>query len=82
MTFGYFGSKNSLNRRLYPHMAVVHISIEMRKIEPDGSIDYKIVSGKALSRYDIQPNTQLVFSAPSEAECIKVIKDKLEKINE
>ena len=82
MTFGYFGSKSSLNRRLHPHMAVVRMSIELRKIEPDGSVDYKIVSQKSLSRYGIQPNIQLVFSAPSEAECIKVIKDKLEKINE
>lgn len=82
MTFGYFGVKNTLKRRLYPHVAVVHMSIELRKIEPNGSIDYKIVSEKALSRYDVQPVTQLVFSAPSEAECIKIVKDKLEKLNE
>ena len=82
MTFGQFGRTSSLNRRSHPHMAVVDISIELRKIDPDGMIDYKIVSEKALRRYGVGPSTQLVFSAPSEAECIQTIKSKLEKLNE
>ena len=79
---GHFGKKDGLHRRLQPHVAIVHMSIELRKMEPDGSIDYKIVSEKALNRYGIRPHSQLMFSAPSEAECVKIIKDKLEKINE
>lgn len=82
MTFGYFGKKNDLHRRLHPHVAIVNMTVELRKIEQNGSIDYKIVSERALNRYGISPHLQLMFSAPSEAECIKIIKDKLEKINE
>jgi len=82
MTFGYFGQKSNLDRRSYPHVGIVYMSIELRKLEQNGEIDYKIVSEKALNRYGISPNLQLTFSASSEAECIKVIKDKLEKLNE
>ena len=68
-------------RRLCPHHAVITMKIDVRKINKDGELDCQVIGNNILSQYGISNKAQICFSATSEAECIKLIKEKLERLN-
>lgn len=68
-------------RKLCPHHAVVTLKIDVRKIKQDGTLDNQVIGNKILSQYGMSNKAQICFSAPTEAECMKLIKEKLEKLN-
>lgn len=74
-------SKNISNRREYPHHVVITMKIDVRKILPDGTLDQQVIGNKLLSDYGISNKAQFYFSAVSEAEAIKQLKQKLERLN-
>ena len=48
----------------------------------DGSLDTSCVSNERLSKYNIGKKAKVVISGVSEADCMKNVKRRLEKINE
>lgn len=72
--------KPDIPRKLYPHHATITMKIDIRKIEKDGTLDAQVIGNEILSKYGISNKAQICFSAPTEAECIKLIKEKLEKL--
>lgn len=68
-------------RKLCPHHAVVTFKIDIRKIKKDGTLDNQVIGNEILSKYGISNKGQICFSAPTEAECIKLVKEKLENLN-
>ena len=74
-------SNNQINRKSCPHHATVTMKIDIRKMHDDGSLDSQIMGNRLLSKYGISNKAQICFSAPTEADCIKLVKEKLEKLN-
>lgn len=72
--------KPSIPRSMYPHHATITMKIDIRKIEPDGKLDTQVIGDSALEKYGISRKAQICFSAPTEADCIKLVKDKLENM--
>lgn len=81
--FGTFtdGGDDNVSRRLCPHHAVITLKIDIRKINKDGSFDNQVIGNDILEKYNITNKAQICFSGTSESECIKLVKDKLEKLN-
>lgn len=73
--------EDNLERRNYPHHAVITIKIDIRKINKDGTLDQQVIGNKLLAQYGISNKAQICFAAASESDCIKLIKEKLEKLN-
>jgi hypothetical protein len=68
-------------RKLCPHHAVITMKIDIRKIKTDGKLDTQVIGNEILKIYNMTNKAQICFSAASEADCIKLIKEKLEKLN-
>jgi len=68
-------------RKLCPHHAVITMKIDIRKIKKDGNLDNQVIGNNILAQYGISNKAQICFSATSEAECIKLLKEKLERLN-
>jgi len=71
-----------LSKREFPHRAVVNFDIDIRAINLDGDVDVVSLSDERLSKYNIGKRAELVISGVSEADCIKNLKQKLERLNE
>ena len=74
-------SDNQIERRNFPHHATITIKIDIRKMYDDGSLDNQVMGNRLLSKYGISNKAQLCISGASEAECIRILKEKLEKLN-
>lgn len=74
-------NEHKVPRTICPHHAVVTLKIDLRKINKDGSLDEQVIGNNILSKYGISNKAQICFSASSEAECIKMLKEKLERLN-
>jgi hypothetical protein len=72
---------NLSNRKEHPHHVIITMKIDIRKILPDGTLDQQVLGNKLLSDYGISNKAQFYFSAVSEAEAIKYLKQKLERLN-
>jgi hypothetical protein len=68
-------------RTICPHHAVITMKIDIRKINKNGNLDHQVIGNNILDKYGISNKAQICFSATSEAECIKLIKEKLERLN-
>ena len=75
------GEDEDIHRRDYPHKAVVTMKIDIRKINRDGTLDSQIMGNHLLQKYGVSTKAQWCTSGASEAECIKNLKEKLEKLN-
>jgi len=73
--------EDSPERKLCPHHAVITMKIDVRKINKDGGLDSQVIGNNILAQYGISNKAQICFSATSEAECVKLIKEKLERLN-
>ena len=69
------------NRAEDPHHATVTIKVDVRKINPDGTLDHDVMGNKSLAKYSMATKAQWCISGPSEAACIKKVKERLEKLN-
>ena len=71
-----------MSKREIPHRAVITFDIDIRALNLDGGLDTSCVSDERLSKYNIGRKANVVISGVSEADCIKNVKRRLEKINE
>ena len=69
------------HRRLYPHHATITLKIDVRKMYSDGTLESVPMGNELLETYGITRKAQLCLSGTTEAECIKQLKDKLERLN-
>ena len=72
---------NSLERRSCPHHATITLKIDIRKMNKDGTLDSMVMGNSLLSKYNMSTKAQICISGPTEADCIKMVKEKLEKLN-
>tara|TARA_R110000824_G_scaffold9932_13_gene44152 strand:+ start:184 stop:447 length:264 start_codon:yes stop_codon:yes gene_type:complete len=77
-----YKSSPKLERRKKPHMAIVTMKIDVRAMEPDGTFDIYVMGQKELQKYGMTTKAQISINAPSEAECIKKLKQLLERLND
>lgn len=70
-----------LPRSEWPHHATITMKIDIRKMNGDGSLDHKILGNEILNKYNMTSKAQVCISGPTQAECIKNLKDMLEKLN-
>ena len=75
-------SDNITNRRSFPHHATITMKIDIRKMYEDGSLDDQVMGNRLLSKYEISNKAQICISGTSEAECIRKLKNKLEKLTD
>lgn len=73
--------EKDVDRTICPHHVVVTMKIDIRKMEKDGTLDSQVIGNGLLSKYGISNKAQICFSAPSEAEAVKILKEKLERLN-
>jgi hypothetical protein len=73
---------NMPERKKCPHHAVLTIKIDIRKIKPDGTLDHQVIGNKLLKQYGISNKAQLCFSASTEADTIRILKDKLKRLED
>ena len=57
------------------------MKIDIRKMYDDGSLDDQVMGNRLLSSYGISNKAQICISGASEADCIRILKEKLEKLN-
>tara|TARA_R100001377_G_C3135129_1_gene90699 strand:+ start:355 stop:597 length:243 start_codon:yes stop_codon:yes gene_type:complete len=70
-----------LERRLHPHHATITLKIDVRKMNKDGTFDHYVMGNSLLAKYGITTKAQICVSGTTEADCIKIVKEKLEKLN-
>ena len=70
------------NRRECPHHAVVTLKVDIRRINSDGTLDPKVMGNTLLRKYEMSTKAQFSIIGTSEADCIKNLKSKLERLNE
>lgn len=69
-------------RREKPHIAIVTFKIDIRPVNPDNSFESYKLSNRDLEKYNMTHKAQIIVKGPSEAECVKKVKQTLEKMNE
>jgi len=74
-------SDNQVDRKSCPHHATLTIKIDVRKMYDDGSLDNQVMGNRLLSKYGISNKAQICISGATEADCIRILKEKLEKLN-
>ena len=71
-----------LSKREVPHKAIISFDIDIRALNYDGDLDTDSLSDERLSKYNIGRKAKISISGVSEADCIKNIKRRLERLNE
>ncbi len=74
-------SDNKVDRKSWTKHATITMKIDIRKMYDDGSLDNQVIGNRLLSRYGISNKAQICISGASEADCIRILKEKLEKLN-
>ena len=69
-----------LHRKEFPHHVVLTVKIDVRKINPDGTLESQVMGNHSLKQYNISNKAQLCFSAKNEAEAIRILKEKLKRL--
>lgn len=72
---------DNLERRLHPHHATITLKLDIRKIDKDGNLDAMVMGNSLLKKYGISTKAQICVTGPTEADCIRIVKEKLEKLN-
>ena len=68
-------------RAEWPHHATITMKIDVRKINSDGSLDHSVLGNEILRKYNMTNKAQICISGATEADCIKNLKQMLEKLN-
>ena len=79
---GQHYAADDMPRSLKPHMAIVTMKLDIRAMHPDGTLDIHVMGDRALEKYKISHKAQFVVKGSSEAECVKKLKNILERISD
>ena len=74
-------ASDDMPRSMKPHIGIVTMKIDIRAMNPDGTLDIHVMGERALRKYKISNKAQFVIKGTSEAACIKKLKNTLEKID-
>jgi hypothetical protein len=75
-------SKNNLDRSKCPYHAVITVKVDIRKINPNGTLDTQVIGNNTLKKYGMSNKAQICFSAVDEATAIKMAKEKIERLED
>jgi len=64
-----------------PHTAVIKIQIRVHKTFKDGSLDPNPIKTDELNKYGIGPFADMKIEGFDKTDCIKKVKERLEKLN-
>lgn len=64
-----------------PHMAIVHMSVEIHEVLPTGECSGKIVKSSELAEFGLKPTFVLRVKGFDKFECIKKLKALMEKFD-
>jgi len=70
-----------ISRSECPHHATITMKIDIRKMNSDGTLDHRVLGNNILRKYGMTNKAQVCISGASEGECIKNLKQMLEKLN-
>ena len=73
---------DNLYRKKCPHHVVITLKVDIRKINPNGSLDNQVIGNTILQKYGISNKAQICFSAVDEATAIKIAKEKIERLED
>ena len=69
-------------RNTAPHVALINFNILIHRLLPDGTIDPQVVDCSDLFQQDhIAKQGQIIIQGFDKWDCIKNIKEKLERLN-
>lgn len=71
-----------LERHQYPHQAVVKFKISVHKVLNGGGLDPTPISRKDLKKYGLDTFANISVSGFDKNDCIKKLKEKLERLND
>ena len=74
-------AKEKMPRKENPHHATITIKIDVRQMNKDGSLQKSVLGNTILNKYGISNKAQICTSGATEADCIKNLKEMLEKLN-
>ena len=69
------------NRANLPHKAIIHIGIAVHEVLRNGDLDPIPASEEELARYGIGRHAKMTVDGFNRADCIKKIKELLEKLD-
>jgi hypothetical protein len=69
-----------VDRANLPHKAIIHIGIAVHEVLRNGDLDPIPASEEELARYDIGRQAKIAIDGFDRADCIKKIKELLEKL--
>ncbi|MDC1324998.1 hypothetical protein N8257_00640 [Ulvibacter sp.] len=69
------------DRANLPHKAIIHIGIAVHEVLKNGDLDPIPASEEELSRYDLGRHAKMCINGFDRADCIKKIKELLEKLD-
>ena len=75
-------TEHDLDRKTCPHHVVITMKIDIRKINPDTTLDHQVIGNKLLAKYGITNKAQICFSAPTEADAVKILKEKVKRLED
>ena len=73
--------QSTIPRKMHPHHAVITMKIDIRKMYPDGTLDEQVLGNDILKKYNMSNKAQICFTAATENDCIKMVKERLERLN-
>ena len=79
---GQHYAESDMPRSTKPHLAIVTMKLDVRAMNPDGTLDTHVMGDRALEKYRISHKAQFVVKGSSEAACIKKLKNILERIGD
>lgn len=72
----------NFSRREKAHVATLSFEIDVRPVNLDNSIDNSALNNKDFERYNMSNKARIIIKGSSEGDCIKKVKQALEKIND
>lgn len=73
--------KDDIPRREKGHIAIVTMKIDIRPMNSDNTFEEYMLGPQDLEKYGMSNKAQIIIKGPSEAECVKRVKETLEKMN-
>lgn len=73
--------EDHIPRSQRPHHATVTMKIDVREILKSGELSPQVLGEEALDKYNMSVKMMYLVSGPTEADCIKKLKERLERLN-
>mgnify|MGYP003152552465 CR=1 FL=1 len=65
-----------------PHLAIVTLKVDVRAMNVDETLDHSVMGNGALKKYGLTRKGQFHVRGVDEADCIRKLKQILERIND